>query len=547
MRRVAFLIPCVVLTLSAADQPPKPKQDPPDRTAFRAAGRIQDPGRKIDALRQFIHNFPKSMYVNAANDDIFETLVKQWPESSDEDIRRQGWLVINRSKKNQRTYMYDDNARTLADNRVMLDLAESWSHAALASLDERKFIERVKKNYQEAKVKPPDDAALKRSYGNMRASFQTTLGLVYLGQGEDSRAQALLKQAYATDPNLGRAAEALAEIALKNGNEAEAFDDLLSARLAGNVKQESYSELRALYAKRNGGSMSGFDDMLDREYRKRYPDPVKVEPYKADQSRSDRVVLVEVFTGAGCPPCAGADLAMDAALERYPRKDVAILMFHQHVPHPDPMTNPDTVKRAKFYEVQGVPSWAIDGEKSGGGSDRTEAKSVYDRFDPNIEKDLDKPAEAHIALTATRDGDVVKVHAIVDAIKSDSKDLTLQIALLERRLRYSGENGIRFHPMVVRGMAGKDNGGFAVASGKTAEFDCSFDLAKISSDLKKYLDDYEQNNDRYGKFTFSEEKYAIDPANLAVAAFVQDSKTRHVLQATYEPLSGSALRAGESQ
>ena len=57
--------------------------------------------------------------------------------------------------------------------------------------------------------------------------------------------------------------------------------------------------------------------MLDTEYHKRFPNPVHVEAYKPTAARTDRVVLAEVFTGSGCPPCAGADIAFDAAMERY--------------------------------------------------------------------------------------------------------------------------------------------------------------------------------------------------------------------------------------
>src|SRR5581483_3302526 len=289
--------------------------------------------------------------------------------------------------------------------------------------------------------------------------------------------------------------------------------------------------------------VEGFEELLDQTYRKRFPDPIHVDAYQPTASRSNRVVLVEVFTGAGCPPCAGADLAMDAAMERYPTKDVAVLMFHEHIPHPDPMANPDTVKRASFYDLQGVPTLAIDGDAKVGGSSRAEAKSIYDRFDPEIEQDLQKPAEAEIRLTATREGDVVKVRATVDNLKPDAKDVKLQIALIEEGLRYSGENGIRFHPMVVRAMAGKDAQGFEVEAGKSATFEWSFDVDKISSALKTYLDDYEKNNDRYGKITFIEKKYRIDPKHLAVAAFVQESKTRHILQASFATVGSPAQTA----
>jgi thiol-disulfide isomerase/thioredoxin len=286
--------------------------------------------------------------------------------------------------------------------------------------------------------------------------------------------------------------------------------------------------LESLYRKKHGDRLDGLDEFLDEIYREKFPEPIHVEPYKTDASRSGRVVLAEIFTGSGCPPCVGADLAMDAAMERYPRQDLAVLMFHQHVPRPDPMANPAGVKRASFYNVQGVPTVAIDGKAAMGGGDRAGTKRVYDRVNLDIERELRLPAEAHLTIAAAIEDHTVRVRITVDAVKSDSKDLKAQIALVEQHLRYGGESGIRFHPMVVRATAP----GFAIAEDPAA-FDYMFDLATISADLEAYLNEYEVKNDRFGKITFIEKKNAIDPSDLAVVAFVQDEKTKKVLQATY--------------
>jgi len=39
--------------------------------------------------------------------------------------------------------------------------------------------------------------------------------------------------------------------------------------------------------------------------------PFKPEAFAGRKGKSDRGVLVEVFTGAECPPCAAVDLAFD--------------------------------------------------------------------------------------------------------------------------------------------------------------------------------------------------------------------------------------------
>jgi len=243
-------------------------------------------------------------------------------------------------------------------------------------------------------------------------------------------------------------------------------------------------------------------------------------------------VLEELFTGSGCDPCAGADLAVDAELERYSRKELALLAFDQHIPEPDPLANPDGVKRFAFYNAVGTPTLAIDGTTKIIGANRDGAQERFEAINKLVEKALQSPAEAEIKLAARRNGDRIEVRASAANIKSDSKDLKLQIVLVEDRLRYSGENGIRFHPMVVRSVA-RDDEGFPVEPGKDCDVEYTFDIPKIGEGLKSYLDGYEKSNDRFGPITFIQEMYAIDPANLSVVAFVQDIKTKHVLQASY--------------
>ena len=54
-----------------------------------------------------------------------------------------------------------------------------------------------------------------------------------------------------------------------------------------------------------------------------------------------------------------------------------------------------------------------------------------------------------------------------------------------------------------------------------------------SKAIKAHLDDYESKGHRGEPFQFSEKKYQINHANLAVVAFVQDEKTKEILQAVY--------------
>jgi hypothetical protein len=87
--------------------------------------------------------------------------------------------------------------------------------------------------------------------------------------------------------------------------------------------------------------------------------------------------------------------------------------------------------------------------------------------------------------------------------------------------------------MVVRSLAGEKAGGFEVnPNGETAR-EWAFDLNAISAELKAHLDDFEKKASGDDPFTFSEKKHEINPQQLVVVAFVQDTKTRNVLQTQF--------------
>ena len=120
---------------------------------------------------------------------------------------------------------------------------------------------------------------------------------------------------------------------------------------------------------------------------------------------------------------------------------------------------------------------------------------MFGRINALIEKDLDTPAEAQLKVDAVLNGRVVSVAGVGEGVKTESKDLKLQIALVEKELRYSGENGIRFHPMVVRAMGGKE----ATVSASVPwrrRHSWNFDLDKVSAAIKAHLDDYEAKGHR---------------------------------------------------
>ena len=216
-----------------------------------------------------------------------------------------------------------------------------------------------------------------------------------------------------------------------------------------------------------------------------------------------------------------------------------MLNYHVHIPAPDPMVNPATLKRQEFYGVRSSPSYFFDGDSDGGGGSAENAKSIFDsKIDPAIEKHLAAPPEARVGLQARSTGSTVKVKATVSKVTGKSDKLRLQIALAEDMVTYSGENGERFHPMVVRSMAldAKSDQGFALKPGKGGTFEYTFDVAKAVADASAHLEDYETNT-RKGEYAFRQKKHEIT-GGFVVVAFVQDEATKKILQSVYLKAGG---------
>ena len=527
-----FSVGTTAVSLSAQTQATQPPATPPatpqatppatppanpaaeETKAYTDATRITDPAKKIEALEKFLKTYPDSPRKSTAYGALFDTYVKDLPAERAK-ILEYAQLLIESAPEGFRATGYSRVATKLVDANVMLEDAEKFATEGLQvfDADEKKRLQRS------------------------RATHLATLGRIRIKQGRVAEAETALNDAFAANPEIPGAAVGLAELAEKRGDDKAAVDHWMTAALTGRLTAEDLVRFEATYKKVNG-SIDGLNPALDAKYKAAYPPPIHPEAYKATPARSNRMVLAEVFTGAGCPPCVSVDLGFDAAIERYARKDIAVLMYHLHIPQPDPLTNKWTTDRATYYKISGVPNFAVDGELDNrGGGDRAAAKAAYDRIVPKLDKALESAATAQLALAASLEGSTVKVKATPSAI-TDGKKVKLQIVLVEELMSYSGENGIRFHPMVVRALAtGEKDQGLAVDQANPVAADYSFDLAKIATDTKAWLDDYEVNG-RHGRITFKSKPVKMDTAKLSVVAFLQDEDSKKVLQSAYVKIGG---------
>jgi hypothetical protein len=252
--------------------------------------------------------------------------------------------------------------------------------------------------------------------------------------------------------------------------------------------------------------------------------PFKVQPFAGRKGKSDRVTVVELFTGSGCPPCVAAVTAFDAAFLAYKPSDVIFLQYHLHVPSPDPLTCKDAESRAQFYDVGGTPTVLLNG-KSGPplGGPKGQSYGAYAQLTQALAREVETQAGAVLSVTAQRQGDKIEMAAKYSDLKVANKDVKLKFVLVEELVRYQGLNGQRFYHQVVRGFPG-GVAGKALTEVKGEET-VTVSLAELTRELREFVEDWAKQR------PFDEADRPLELKKLKVVALIQNDKTRDIYQA----------------
>jgi len=302
-----------------------------------------------------------------------------------------------------------------------------------------------------------------------------------------------------------------------------------AARLAGMEDLAKEADARA----------AKLDLQLDAEYHHNVP-PFKPTSYTGrKKTGANQVVLMELFTGAQCPPCVAADVAFDGLLQTYKPVDFMGLQYHLHIPGPDPLTTRDSLARQQYYgsEVRGTPSTFFNGRsEAGGGGGMGNSEQKYTEYRAIIDKTLETSKGAQIELSATRAGDQIKIVASAEVTPSGEKSKEekekphrmLRLALTEEAIRYVGGNKLRFHHHVVRAFPGGAKG--KELAGGAGKVELTLNLADLKRDQETYLSDFAKSS------AFPNPLPEIKLDDLAVVAFVQDDGDKSILHAVSVPV-----------
>lgn len=514
------LLTCLLLFVSLC---PALAQTPTaEEKAFRVAVRLTNPQQKIAALEKLLAGKLSGSLPLLIHRAMLETLVESQPDQT-EKILAQANRLLALSSENARGNWYNLIAGILFEKGILLEDAEKFAMQSVAQLGDRKNLGASQQ------IGTTGGRAIVTS----NVPRVAMLGRIYLKRGKVREGETLIKEAYEADDAQPSVLLGMGELAEIRGDTKAALDYFAEAYLSGRGREAARKRVVDAYHKVFPTKPNDLEAWLDAKYRSDYPLPFKPGHYQPTPGRTHRTVLAEVFSGAACGPCLATDVAFEAAMEHYKSKDLAMLMYHIPIPDVDPMMNQATEARREFYQVRLAPYPLINGvhlPKTGGG--RGKIQESFTLVKTAIDAALETPSEAQIKVDVMQQGPKVRVKLAVEKIHSASADLRLHLVLAENEVRYMGSNGVRFHPMVVRAMAGDRAEGWAVKAGQTATFEHTFDLQKLSAVAKAYLDDYELNGRTFNP-TFDQKKHEIAWNGLSLVAFVQDQQTKQVLQAVY--------------
>lgn len=343
-----------------------------------------------------------------------------------------------------------------------------------------------------------------------------------------------LAESLARRDGLGEVALGYAEQSVKAAEKGPAAKKVRAMQALAAAQEKSG---KADAAKATLAVVDKLETEADAEYKKTMP-PFKPEKYAGRPDKdANKVAVLELFTGAQCPPCVAADLAFDALETAFPPADLVLVQYHMHIPGPDPLTNKDTEARWDYYRklfpqnMGGVPSSVFNGKpfehydkdpthRGGGGIPN--AKNKYDQYIKIISPLLDQKTDLKIGGSVVLSGGVMTVNASIAGADKPTDKQVVRVFLVEEEVRYPGGNGIRLHHQVVRSAFGKV-GGWPLKDGKVS---ATLKLDDLKKNLGAYLDDFTK-----GGASFNPPDRPMGLKHLKVVVLVQDDETGEILQA----------------
>ena len=522
-----------------------------DTTAFQQARAQTAPDLRIAALTAYLDHFPAASHRDAAQELLLETYLSSFPDRT-APIHTLAAASIAAAPQGfgrwqQQAIVADLLAAAKPGGADLAD-AQLWAQSALDSLTEPAFRREAGTTRIRYKLPKLTAHQIHEQFVANRASFLAASAHVDLDLHQNDRAAQLLQEATHLDPLNPEINLLQAQLALAANQSQPALTLFERADALGALDADSRQQELQLFQTLNPNSTpEALDRQIDDVYRALYPPLYTLPPRQLPPG--GHTALLELFTGSGCTPCAGPDLAIESLLTTYTRQDLAVLEFDENIPRPDPLTTLDSTARAAFYGVETTPEAFLDGQSLQVlGSSRQDVQNIVVGFADTLESQATLPSGLNLTATASRSatGDLQASVTLIPKPVPDAKPgettgdtsfrtlahAQLFAALVQDNIRYSGENGIRIHRMVVRSLQASPAATFLTAQPHTL----TFHPRAIEGANTAFLTNYESTNDRFGAFHFRTTHFSLNDGPLALVLWVQNPTTKEVLQTTFVPL-----------
>ncbi|MEZ6139953.1 MAG: hypothetical protein R3B84_05210 [Zavarzinella sp.] len=306
-------------------------------------------------------------------------------------------------------------------------------------------------------------------------------------------------------------------------------DDLnVQARLYKSLAKAQTAAGKKADAAKTTDKLVAIEKKLDDEYKEKVP-PFKPAMYAGRQAKdANKVAVMELFTGAQCPPCVAADVGFDALEKAYKHQDLVLIQYHMHIPGPDPLTNPTSEGRWAYYRklfpqgVRGTPTTIFNGRiAAAGGGGMAQSQGKFNQYKEVIDEILEESTTVEITGTSSLKGDDIAVNVNIKGLKGLSKELKIRVLVVEESIRYVGGNQLRFHHQVVRAALGGVEG--KSVTGDTFNGDFTGKISEIKTELEDYLTNFSR--------PFPNPDRPMDLVNLKAIVLVQDDVDGRIIQA----------------
>lgn len=190
----------------------------------------------------------------------------------------------------------------------------------------------------------------------------------------------------------------------------------------------------------------------------------------------DKLVLIEAFSNASCPPCAANNPQMNALLNNNTTKAISV-KFQANFPGVDPMNaqNPtENNNRRSYYGVNAVPGVMVDGVTGPINSGAINQGDIDAAYNPGTDIDV------QVSHTISAGFDSIFITATANNLGTSNLtgDIRLHVALIEREINFPeppGTTNEKDFFNVMRKMYPNENGtvltgGLSVGSPQTITF-----------------------------------------------------------------------------